>query len=299
LKLLKGIPVSEKILHGIKDALSGPLKRPPCLVFVLVGNHAPSMTYVSMKVKACEKVGIHSRVINLDENIGFLLFKELILDLNQDDLVDGVIVQMPLPKGLETIPMLIDPSKDVDGFTHVNVGKLCQGDLSGFISCTPQGIFYLLREHDINLENKHVVILGRSNIVGKPLANLLSLKIGGANATVTLAHSGSENLKTLCQKADILISAIGKPEIIDGTYIKQGAYVIDVGINRVNGKIVGDCHFESMVKKAAGISPVPGGVGPMTIACLLLNTYLSYKEKFKDVGSSMLCFDGHLLKRMT
>lgn len=299
MKLIKGTTVSEKILNGIKDALSGSLIRPPCLAFILVGHHAPSMTYVSMKVKACEKVGIISRVINLAENISYYLLKQLILELNQDNLVDGIIIQMPLPKELETIPMLIDPQKDVDGFTPTNVGKLSQGDLTGFISCTPQGIFYLLREHGICLENKHVMILGRSNIVGKPLANLLSLKIPGANATVTLAHSGSENIKNLCQTADVLISAIGKPEIIDASYIKQGAYVIDVGINRINGKIVGDCHFESLLKKASGISPVPGGVGPMTIACLLLNTYLSYKEKFKDVGSSALCFDGHLLKRMT
>lgn len=298
MKLIKGTPVAEKILSGIKDALSEPLPRPPCLVFVLVGNHAPSITYVSMKVKACEKVGIKSRVINLGEKVGFSLFKDLVFELNSDESVDGIIVQMPLPKGLETIPMLIDPSKDVDGFTSVNVGKLCQGDLSGFISCTPQGIYHLLQAYDIDLESKHVVILGRSNIVGKPLANLLSLKIAGANATVTLAHSGSENLKQLCLQADVLITAIGKPQIIDGSFVKEGAYVIDVGINRHEGKIIGDCHFESMSRKVAGISPVPGGVGPMTIACLLLNTYLSYKEKFRDVGSSLLCFDGHLLKRM-
>lgn len=298
MKLIRGTPVAEKILSGIKDALSGPLTRPPCLVFVLVGDHAPSITYVSMKVKACEKVGIKSRVINLGEKVGFSLFKDLILELNADASVDGIIVQMPLPEGLETIPMLIDPSKDVDGFTTLNVGKLCQGDLSGFISCTPQGIYHLLQDYGIDLNNKHVVILGRSNIVGKPLANLLSLKITGANATVTMAHSGSENLKQICQKADVLITAIGKPEIIDGSYVKQGAYVIDVGINRLEGKIVGDCHFESMSHKVAGISPVPGGVGPMTIACLLLNTYLSYKEKFRDIGSSHMCFDGHLLKRM-
>lgn len=299
MKLLKGTPVSEKILHGIKEGLSGSFTRPPCLVFILVGHHGPSLSYVSMKVKACEKVGICSRVINLDESIGFSLFKELVLDLNQDECVDGIIIQMPLPTHLSSIAMLIDPQKDVDGFTYENVGKLCQGDLTGFISCTPQGIFYLLREYDINLEHKHVVIVGRSCIVGKPLANLLSLKIPYANATVTLAHSGTDNLKSVCQTADVLIAAIGQPEMIDDTFIKKGAYVIDVGINRIDGKIVGDCYFETLVNKAAGISPVPGGVGPMTIACLLLNTYLSYKKKFKSVGSSLLCFDDHLLKRMT
>lgn len=299
MKLLKGSFVSEKILQGIKEGLSGPLQRPPCLVFVLVGQHLPSLSYVSMKVKACEKVGISSRVIKLDETIGFSLFKELILDLNQDKLVDGIIIQMPLPTHLAPIAMLIDPQKDVDGFTHENVGKLCQGDLSGFISCTPQGIFYLLREYDINLEHKHVVIVGRSAIVGKPLANLLSLKIPYANATITLAHSGTADLKKVCQSADVLIAAIGKAEMIDETFIKKGSYVVDVGINRINGKIVGDCHFDSLKHKVAGISPVPGGVGPMTIACLLLNTYLSYKKKFKTVGSSLLCFDDHLLKRMT
>jgi methylenetetrahydrofolate dehydrogenase (NADP+) / methenyltetrahydrofolate cyclohydrolase len=294
---LSGVPVAESILDGIKDALTHNDHRAPTLVFVLCGSHAPSQTYVSMKVKACQKVGIHSRVIHLEDSVSFVVFKELILQLNQDETVDGVIVQMPLPKHLDMIPMLIHPSKDVDGFTYENIGKLCAGDLTGMIPCTPQGIFYLLRHYKISCEKKHVAILGRSNIVGKPLANLLSLKIPFANATVSLLHKDTPSPKEITKRADIIIAACGQPEFLDASYIKEGACVIDVGINRVDGKIVGDCHEASIKDKALYYSPVPGGVGPMTIACLLLNTFVSYKQKFKDVGSSKLVFEGHLLTR--
>lgn len=293
--ILSGLPVSEYILHGIKDALSSPLKRLPCLVFVLVGEHAPSQTYVSMKVKACERVGIISRVIKIDEATSFLVFKDLIEDLNNDNNVDGIIIQMPLPKHLEKGPTLINPEKDVDGFTAENLGKLLQGDLSGMIPCTPQGIFYLLRHYNIDLNGKHVGIMGRSQIVGKPLANLLSLKIPFANASVSLLHSGTKQIKEITKTCDVLIVAIGQKEFVDASFLKEGAYVVDVGINRHDGKIYGDCLVSSIKQKAKGYSPVPGGVGPMTIACLLLNTFLSYKKKFKDVGSSKLIFEGHLL----
>jgi methylenetetrahydrofolate dehydrogenase (NADP+)/methenyltetrahydrofolate cyclohydrolase len=295
--LLSGYPVSESILSGIKEGLKAPLKRAPKLVFILVGQHLPSQTYVKMKAKACQNVGIHSQLIELNANISLILFKELIKELNEDETVDGIIVQMPLPKGLEQIPFLIDPKKDVDGFTAHNMGKLALGDLSGLIPCTPQGIFYLLRHYNISCEGRHVAIMGRSSIVGKPLANLLSLKLPYANATVSLLHAGSKDVKSITTISDILIVAIGQRETIDASYIKQGAVVIDVGIHRHQGRIVGDCDLDSIKQKAKAYSPVPGGVGPMTIACLLLNTYSSYKQKFKDVGSSHLVFQDHLLLR--
>jgi methylenetetrahydrofolate dehydrogenase (NADP+)/methenyltetrahydrofolate cyclohydrolase len=296
MKWLSGIPVSEYILEGIKEGLSGPLKRPPCLVFILVGEHPPSQTYVSMKAKACERVGILSRVIRVDESISFIVFKDMISEFNEDESVDGIIVQMPLPKGLESIPLLINPKKDVDGFTPENMGRLMLGDLSGMIPCTPLGIFYLLRYYNISCDNKHVVIMGRSHIVGKPLSNLLSLKIPGANGTVTLVHSGTKNMTSLTKLADILIVAIGHAEVVDASYVKQGAVIIDVGIDRLDGRITGDCRPDTLKEIASSMSPVPGGVGPMTIACLLLNTYLSYKKKFKNTGSSKLIFDDHLLR---
>jgi len=297
MKILSGLVVSEYILEGICDGLKGPLKRSPCLVFVLVGHHAPSETYVSMKVKACEKVGMVSKVIRLEETISKLLLEEMILEFNKDETVDGIIIQMPLPRHLEQIPLLIAPDKDVDGFTPTNMGKLVLGDLNGLIPCTPQGIFYLLRHYNISLENKHVVIMGRSQIVGKPLANLLSLKIPFANASISLLHSGSKDLKAITQTADVLVVAIGQKEYVDASYIKQGAVVVDVGIHRHQGKIYGDCQKDSLSLKASAYTPVPGGVGPMTIACLLLNTFCSYKQKFKEAGSSRLVFDRHLLTR--
>lgn len=296
MNLLSGTPVAEKILQGIKEGLLNNRHRPPCLVFVLVGQHGPSQTYVSMKVKACQKVGITSRVIKLDQDVSYLVLKELILELNDDASVDGMIIQMPLPKHLEALTHLINPAKDVDGFTPENMGKLVLGDLTGMIPCTPQGIFHLMTYYGISCENKHVVIMGRSQIVGKPLANLLSLKTKGANASVSLLHAGSSSLKTITQLADILIVACGKAHLVDESYVKTGAVIIDVGINRLEGKIVGDCDFKRLSQNASSITPVPGGVGPMTIACLLLNTYLSYKKNFKDVGSSTLVFEDHLLR---
>jgi methylenetetrahydrofolate dehydrogenase (NADP+)/methenyltetrahydrofolate cyclohydrolase len=297
MKWLSGVPVCEEILNGIKEGLSGPLKRAPCLVFLLVGDHGPSKSYVSMKAKACDRVGIISRVITLDQEVCYVVLKDLIIDLNNDENVDGIIIQMPLPKGLEKLPLMIDPSKDVDGFTPKNMGKLVLEDFTGFIPCTPQGIFYLLRYYNLSCDNKHVVIMGRSHIVGKPLVNLLSSRIKGANATVTCVHSGTKDVKSITKMADILIVAIGQAGLIDASYIKKGACVIDVGINRIDGKIVGDCNADSLQGVASCLSPVPGGVGPMTIACLLLNTYLSYKEKFKTIGSSKLVFEDHLLLR--
>jgi methylenetetrahydrofolate dehydrogenase (NADP+)/methenyltetrahydrofolate cyclohydrolase len=298
MKLISGSNVAEKILHHIQEELSVPLKRSPCLVFILVGNHAPSESYVKMKAKACERTKILSRIIRLEEDVSFIVLKELIEELNEDDTVDGILVQMPLPEHLEKAVSCIAPSKDVDGFSFENMGKLSCGNLSGFIPCTPQGIYHLLQFYHIELEGKHTVIVGRSNIVGKPLANLLLQKHPGCNATVTVAHAKTKNLKQLTQTADILIVACGKACLIDGSFLKKGACVIDVGINRVDGKIVGDCDFDSCEKVASKITPVPGGVGPMTIACLLLNTYISYKQKYNQIGSSKLGFEGNLLIRM-
>jgi len=295
MKILEGGPVAHKILEGIREGLLGNSQRPPCVAFVLIGHHPPSESYVKMKAKACEKVGILSRVIRLEENVSSLIFKDLILSLNQDETVDGILIQMPIPKELASFALLVDPKKDVDGFSFENMGKLLVGNFSGYIPCTPHGIYQLLNYYQISLDKKHVVIVGRSNIVGKPLAALIVQKIQGGNATVTLAHAGTPNLKSLTKQADIVVFAIGQPHFFEASYIKEGAIVIDVGINRVQGKIVGDGQSESLATKAQAMTPVPGGVGPMTIACLLLNTYLSYKSKFNTCGSSKLIFDEHLL----
>ncbi len=281
--LLNGQTLSQQIKNQLKTSLSlYPSKRRPGLAFVLVGNHPASQTYVKMKSRACEEVGIDSYVESLDTSISIDFLIQKIEALNQDPRIDGMIVQMPLPDHLpmEKVICSINPAKDVDGFHPLNLGKLLIQDRSGFIPCTPLGITQLLKAYSISCEGKHAVILGRSLIVGKPLANLLSLKQPGLNATVTLCHQKTPDLRTMTQMADILICAIGSPHFIDASYIKSGAVVIDVGINKktINGssELVGDVHFDSVALKAAALTPVPKGVGPMTIAMLLHNTVKSF-----------------------
>jgi methylenetetrahydrofolate dehydrogenase (NADP+)/methenyltetrahydrofolate cyclohydrolase len=246
------------------------------LAFVLVGNDIPSQAYVKMKEKACSEVGIRSIKIELDETIEETKLLEVIEKLNQDPKVDGILVQMPLPKQIneKNIVMKILPSKDVDGFHPVNVGKVMIGDETGVIPCTPFGIIRLLQAYKIETSGKNVVVIGRSNIVGRPIANLLSQKCEYGNATVTIAHSKTKNLTDLTKKADIIIAAIGSSCFLKKEMVKQGVICIDVGINRVDSKIVGDIDYEEVSKIASYITPVPGGVGPMTIAMLLENTYL-------------------------
>lgn len=252
----------------------------PCLAAVLVGDVAASKVYVKNKRKACEKVGMVSVLHTPTAEISEPALLKLIDELNNDEAVHGILVQLPLPKHIDETKVIeaIDPSKDVDGFHPYNVGRLVIG-LDTFRSCTPAGVQELLLRSGIEIEGQHVVIIGRSNIVGKPMANIVVQKQKGANATVTICHSRTKNLPEITRQADILISALGQPEFVKPDMVKQGAVVIDVGINRIDDpssnkgyKLVGDVDFEPVSKIASAITPVPGGVGPMTVAMLMVNT---------------------------
>lgn len=255
------------------------LSRAPKLVVILVGNDPASAVYVRAKQKACEACGILSDTLLLPDETTQEELVMQIQQLNCDESVDGILVQQPLPKqiAVDIILEAVLPEKDVDGFHPINVGRLSQGNFEGFVPCTPLGVMEMLKASKIETEGKHVVIIGRSNIVGKPMAALLLQK--DANATVTIAHSRTQNLEALTRTADILIAAIGRPEFVKREMIKPGAVVIDVGINRQDGKLVGDVDFNGVSEIASSITPVPGGVGPMTIAMLLENTYLSAKRR--------------------
>ncbi|MBR1873654.1 MAG: bifunctional methylenetetrahydrofolate dehydrogenase/methenyltetrahydrofolate cyclohydrolase FolD [Eubacterium sp.] len=239
------------------------------LAVVLVGDDPASAVYVGNKKKACEYVGVKSVSHELSADVSEAELLELIDRLNRDASIDGILVQLPLPKHIDEdrIIKAIDPDKDVDGFHAVNVGRLSQGQ-KGFVSCTPAGIIELLKRSNVEIDGKNCVIIGRSNIVGKPMAMLMLRE----NATVTVCHSHTVDLKKVCKGADILIVAIGKPKMIDSSYVKEGAVVIDVGIHRMeNGKLCGDVDYDSVSPVASKITPVPGGVGPMTIAMLMKN----------------------------
>ena len=288
--LLDGRQTSAKIKQEIAELVSKMKKeniRPPHLAAVLVGSDGASMTYVGAKVKACELVGFKSTLIKLPQSTTEEILLEQIEALNSNAEIDGFIVQLPLPKHIDEnkILMAIDPNKDVDGFHPVNVGRLTL-DLPTFISATPFGIMELLERYAIPTSGKHVVVIGRSHIVGRPMSILMSQKRKAGNATVTIAHSRTKDLKSLTQKADIVIAALGIPEFLTSDMVKDNAVIIDVGITRVTDdakkkgyRIVGDVDFKSVSKKASHITPVPGGVGPMTIAMLLKNT-LKAREKF-------------------
>lgn len=249
---------------------------PPGLAVIIVGNNPASKTYVSSKKKACAATGIYSIEIALDESISQEKLIEEINKLNNDEKINGILLQLPLPKHLDEHAALeaIKPEKDVDGFHPINVGKLYIG-LDTFVPCTPKGIMELLKRYEVSIAGKNAVVIGRSNIVGKPIAALLMKE----NATVTIAHSKTQNLPELVKTADIVVAAIGKPNFVKGEWIKEGAVVVDVGINSVDDptspkgyKLVGDVEYEDASKRASYITPVPGGVGPMTIAMLLSNT---------------------------
>ncbi|MCX7004559.1 MAG: bifunctional 5,10-methylene-tetrahydrofolate dehydrogenase/5,10-methylene-tetrahydrofolate cyclohydrolase [bacterium] len=252
----------------------------PGLGFVLVGENPASQAYIRMKKKACAEVGILSHNYELPAGTTQAGLLQLIAQLNADPAMDGYIVQLPLPKHIDetTIIAAIDPRKDVDCFHPVNVGKLCIGDTDGFFPCTPYGVVVLLQENGIDVAGAHVVIMGRSNIVGKPLANLLVQKRAGANATVTLCHTGTRDLAQYTRQADIVVAAIGRPNTLTAAMVRPGAVVVDVGINRVDDpgakagyRLVGDVDFAGVSAVAGAITPVPGGIGPMTIAMLLRN----------------------------
>lgn len=280
--IIYGKVIAAEIEKKVAAAISNIKGRKPGLAFVLVGKHPSSLTYIRRKKQKCAEVGIISFDRELPETTTEVELLRVIANLNSDQSVDGILVQLPLPFQIPSANILeaIDPSKDVDGFHPLNMGKLLLGEKTGFLPCTPYGISILLSHSKIETSGKHVVILGRSNIVGKPLAALLVQKEKGANATVTIAHRATQNLEKVCQTADILIAAMGRPHFVTKSMVKKGAVVIDVGINRIEGKgLVGDVDFESVAPLCSAISPVPGGVGPMTIAMLLSNTLLSYQRR--------------------
>jgi len=276
-KILNGKEVSERIKSGLKDKVTELKKNGifPGLAVVLVGNDPASRVYVNSKKKACEFIGIESFEYTLPEDTTEKQLLELVTKLNEDKRVDGILVQLPLPKHIneENVINAISPSKDVDAFHPVNTGRLMTGNPL-FLPCTPAGVMELIHESGIDVKGKECVVAGRSNIVGKPVALMLLQK----HATVTIAHSRTKNLDKIAQSADILVVAIGKPGFIDSSFVKKGAVVIDVGTTRVNGSLKGDVIFEEVREKAGYITPVPGGVGPMTITMLMENTLIAAKR---------------------
>lgn len=274
--ILDGKKLAQEIRNKIKEdiAASG-LK---CgLAVILVGSNPASQIYVKNKVKACEEVGIKSYGYYLNEDITEEELLTLIDTLNNDKNVNGILVQLPLPFHFSEKRVLeaINPLKDVDGFSAINAGKLMIGDKSALLPCTPSGVMELIRLSGIDIKGKNAVVVGRSNIVGKPV----SLMLLAQDATVTITHSKTTDLASITKTADILVAAVGKPKMITASMVKKGAIVIDVGINRVDGKVVGDVDYDSVAEVASYITPVPGGVGPMTIAMLLHNTYLAAQNQ--------------------
>jgi methylenetetrahydrofolate dehydrogenase (NADP+)/methenyltetrahydrofolate cyclohydrolase len=282
MNLIDGKKIAAEITRELEEQVSKLSNRKPGLAFILVGDHQASQIYVSAKKKGCAKVGIRSLLLEFPSTIAQGDLLEQIAKLNLDPTIDGILVQLPLPPHIneQAVTLAIDPGKDVDGFHPLNMGKMLLGYDSAILPCTPHGIQVLLERSGIPISGKHVVIMGRSNIVGKPLAAILMQKKQGANATVTVCHSGSENISEILQSADILVAAIGQAGFIKKHMIKKGVVIIDVGISRIDGQIVGDVDFENIAPLASHITPVPGGVGPMTIAMLLQNTLSCYKKTF-------------------
>ena len=284
----------KKAAQAIKDELKMEVaqlaaegKKVPHLAAILVGNNGASETYVAAKVKACEEVGFKSTLVRFEADIPAIRLLDKVEELNNDPDVDGILVQLPLPKHIRESDVInaIEPGKDVDGFHPVNIGKMVQG-LPAFVPATPHGIMLLLDHFKVDTKGKHAVVVGRSNIVGRPMSILLSANTNPGNCTVTICHSHTHNLKEICLQADIIVAALGKPEFVTGDMVKEGTVVVDVGITRLEDssrksgfKLKGDVHFESVAPKCSWITPVPGGVGPMTIAALMKNTFISCKMK--------------------
>ena len=290
MELLDGQLVSRKIKDTLRlqvAQLTAEGKKVPHLAAVLVGNNGASETYVGAKVKACAEIGYKSTLIRLEDTISENKLLNIIEDLNNDMDVDGILVQLPLPKHIsdEKVINMIHPSKDVDGFHPINIGKLVQGQPT-FISATPHGILLLLEHYKIDTKGKHAVVVGRSNIVGRPMSILLSSNTSTGNCTVTTCHSHTRNLKELCLQADIIVAALGRAEFVTADMVKAGAVVIDVGITRVPDAtkksgfaLKGDVKFDEVAPRCSYITPVPGGVGPMTIAALMKNTFMACEER--------------------
>jgi len=294
--LLDGKIAAQAVKDSIKQqvlALTSSGSKKPHLAAILVGNNGASETYVASKVKSCAEIGFDSTLIRLDSTVDESTLLSTIEELNNNNAIDGILVQLPLPKQINEQKVIeaIAPAKDVDGFHPVSVGKLVQG-LQTFIPATPYGIMLMLEYFNIETKGKHAVVVGRSNIVGRPMSILLSSNTKYGNCTVTICHSHTKNLKEMCLQADILVAALGKPEFVKADMVKHGAVIIDVGITRVDDatakkgyRIKGDVAFEEVAAKASAITPVPGGVGLMTIAGLLKNTLQAYEARQKgDLG---------------
>ena len=286
MELIDGNKIASSIIAQLKAEVAAAGGRRPCIALVRVGEDPASVSYVRKKEATAAEIGIESRIILPPVTISQTELEGLVDGLNADPAVDGILVQSPLPKGLDEVAIFrrIAPDKDVDGFNTVNLGKLVQEDPSGFVACTPAGIMELLAHSHVDLKGKHVVVVGRSLIVGKPAGLLALQKKAGANATVTFCHSGTTNLPDLTRQADVLIAALGRPGFVTGDMVKAGVVVIDVGVSRVPDAtkktgyaLKGDVHFESVSPKASQITPVPGGVGPMTVAMLMKNTVKAYR----------------------
>jgi len=290
MQILDGKIVSQSVKDLLKtktELLKAEGKKTPHLAAVLIGNNGASETYVASKVKTCHEIGFKSSLLRFDENIAESDLVAAIEKLNQDDDIDGILVQLPLPKQIseDRIIGLIDPDKDVDGFHPVSIGKLVQG-LPTFIPATPYGIMLILEHYKVETSGKHAVVIGRSNIVGRPMSILLSQNTYPGNCTVTVCHSRSNNLKEICLQADIIVAALGRPGFLKADMVKEGAVVIDVGITRVADAskksgfaIKGDVDFENVAAKCSYITPVPGGVGLMTIGALMMNTFNAAQQK--------------------
>ncbi|GGC79401.1 bifunctional protein FolD [Flavobacterium lutivivi] len=288
--ILDGKKISEDIKNEIADEvqkMKSNGEKVPHLAAIIVGNDGASLTYVGSKVKACERVGFESTLIKMPSTTSETELLKKIKELNENDDIDGFIVQLPLPKQIDTqhVLMCIDPSKDVDGFHPENFGKMAL-DMSSFIPATPFGILELLERYNVPTDGKHTVVIGRSHIVGRPMSILMGRKGFPGNSTVTLTHSHTKNINQITTQADIIITALGVPNYLKAEMIKDDAVIIDVGITRVvdensekGYRITGDVDFDNVVKKASFITPVPGGVGPMTIAMLLKNTLLAREQK--------------------
>jgi len=277
--IIDGKKEAEIIRNEIKKEISDLKKKSgktPSLTVLLIGDFAPSLIYVKNKEKSAREVGINSEIIRYPKNVGEKDILKKIEELNKNDEISGILVQLPLPRQIskEKIINAINPSKDVDGFNPINVGNLSSG-YDSIVPCTPLGCLLLIKKIEPNLAGKHAVIIGRSNLNGKPMAQLLLKE----NCTVTIVHSKTNDLQNECLKADILVAAVGVPNLIKKDWVKKNAIVIDVGINKVGEKIVGDVNFDALKDNVKAITPVPGGVGPMTIACLLKNTLTCFKAR--------------------